>query len=117
MNIVGPFPGQQFKVQAMATNRSRPSLSVNFNIPFEGLSHGMQVMHRAGFSVTSMNIGSIHTESIEKDISKKKTPSNAKANRPLTRNSLSKGTSANSDASESKNTDKKSQRGRRQRRK
>ena len=117
MNIVGPFPGQQFKVQAMATNRSLPSLSVDFNIPFQSLSHSMQVMHRAGFSVTSMNIGSIQIDSEEQTISEKKAQSSAKANKPLTKNSLSKSISENFDAGESKNADKKSQRGRRQRRK
>ena len=30
-------------------------MSVHFNIPFNGLCQGMQVMHRAGFSVTALN--------------------------------------------------------------
>ena len=29
-------------------------MSVHFNIPFNGLCQGMQVMHRAGFSVTAL---------------------------------------------------------------
>ena len=111
---MGPFPGKQFKVQTMATNRSRPSLSVNFNIPFEGLSHSMQVMHRAGFSVKSMNTGSVQANSQQQDISKKEPNLASKA-----KNFISKNTnkSANEEASESKSSDKKAQRGRRQRRK
>ncbi len=30
-------------------------MSVHFNIPFNGLCQGMQVMHRAGFNVTALN--------------------------------------------------------------
>lgn len=111
---MGPFPGQQFKVQTMATNRSRPSLSVNFNIPFEGLSRSMQVMHRAGFSVKSMNTGSVKVNSQQQDILSKKSNLDSKA-----KNSLSKSPNkrANGEASETKSADKKTQRGRRQRRK
>ena len=65
MNIVGPFPGKQFKVQTLAMNRSRPSISVNFNIPFDGLCHGMQVMRRSGFSVTHFNPGTVQSELLD----------------------------------------------------
>ncbi len=111
---MGPFPGQQFKVQTMATNRSRPSLSVNFNIPFEGLSRSMQVMHRAGFSVKSLNTGSVQANSQQQDIPHKKPNLESKA-----KNSLSKSAnkSVNGEAGETKSADKKTQRGRRQRRK
>ena len=111
---MGPFPGQQFKVQTMATNRSRPSLSVNFNIPFEELSRSMQVMHRAGFSVKSMNVGSAQVNSQQQDISSKKPNLGSKA-----KDSLSKSTnkSVDREGGESKSADKKPQRGRRQRRK
>ena len=65
MNIVGPFPGKQFKVQTLAMNRSRPSISVNFNIPFDGLCHGMQVMRRSGFSVTHFNPGTVQNDPLD----------------------------------------------------
>ena len=74
----------------------------------------MQVMHRAGFSVKSMNAGSAKANNQLQDISQKKPNLDSKTN-----NSLSKSTnkSVKGEASETKSADKKSQRGRRQRRK
>ena len=37
-------------------------MSVNFNIPFDGLCQGMQVMHRSGFSVTALNTDYVKSE-------------------------------------------------------
>ena len=119
MNIVGPFPGQRFKVQTMAMNRSRPSISVNFNIPFNGLCHGMQVMHRSGFSVTNLNAGYVSdapqqpaktsndltAENLLKSVVKTASPKRAEANRETKEETVKK--------SEKKS----SQRNRRQRRK
>ena len=92
---MGPFPEKQFKVQTMAMNRSRPSISVNFNIPFSGLCHGMQVMHRSGFSVTDLNTGEVNSnpqdqktsgksdlraKSSQKSLAKKASPKNVEDN-------------------------------------
>ena len=92
---MGPFPEKQFKVQTMAMNRSRPSISVNFNIPFSGLCHGMQVMHRSGFSVTDLNTGEVNSspqaqktsgksdlraKNSQKPLTKTASPKNAKDN-------------------------------------
>ncbi len=37
-------------------------MSVNFNVPFNGLCQGMQVMHRSGFSVTALNPDFVKSE-------------------------------------------------------
>ena len=37
-------------------------MSVNFNIPFNALCQGMQVMHRSGFSVTALNTNYVNSE-------------------------------------------------------
>ena len=52
---MGPFSGAQFTVQVSALNRSRPSLSTHFKIPFNNLSSGMRVMHRIGFRITNVS--------------------------------------------------------------
>ena len=116
---MGPFPGKQFKIQTIATNRSRPSLSVNFNIPFEGLSHGMQVMHRAGFSIKSLNPDSDQVDSGKQTIFSDKPTSNSKKSKPLANNPPSKNSkkSADSEICDTQSPEKKKQRGRRQRRK
>ena len=55
---MGPFSGAQITVQVSALNRSRPSLSTHFKIPFNNLSSGMRVMHRTGFRIHSVSTGS-----------------------------------------------------------
>jgi len=74
----------------------------------------MQVMHRAGFSVKSMNTGSVQVNSQQQNTSKKEPNLASKAKKFL---SKSANKIANEEASEPKSSDKKTQRGRRQRRK
>ena len=54
---MGPFSGAQFTVQVRSLNRSRPSLTTHFKIPFNQLNNGMQVMHRTGFLINSISSG------------------------------------------------------------
>ena len=56
--MMGPFTGAQFTVQVSSLNRSRPSLTTHFKIPFNQLNNGMQVMHRTGFYINSISGGS-----------------------------------------------------------
>ena len=55
---MGPFSGTQFTVQVSALNRSRPSLTTHFKVPFNYLSSGMRVMHRTGFHINSVSTAS-----------------------------------------------------------
>ena len=52
---MGPFSGTQFTVEVTSLNRSRPSLTTHFKIPFNQLNNSMQVMHRTGFYINSIS--------------------------------------------------------------
>ena len=52
---MGPFSGTQFTVEVRSLNRSRPSLTTHFKIPFNQLNNSMQVMHRTGFYINSIS--------------------------------------------------------------
>ena len=54
---MGPFSGTQFTVEVRSLNRSRPSLTTHFKIPFNQLNNSMQVMHRTGFYINSISGG------------------------------------------------------------
>ena len=117
---MGPFPEKQFKVQTMAMNRSRPSISVNFNIPFSGLCHGMQVMHRSGFSVTDLNTGEVNSNPQDQKTSGKSDLRAKSSQKSLTKTASHKNTEDNFETTieTSKNSEKRSsQRAKRQRRK
>ena len=117
---MGPFPEKQFKVQTMAMNRSRPSISVNFNIPFSGLCHGMQVMHRSGFSVTDLNTGEVNSSPQDQKISGKSDLRAKSSQKSLTKTASHKNTEDNFETTieTSKKSEKRSsQRAKRQRRK
>ncbi|KZR86393.1 hypothetical protein MITS9509_00055 [Synechococcus sp. MIT S9509] len=90
-------------------------MSVSFNIPFNGLCQGMQVMHRSGFSVTGLNTdhakgeGQVLTNTGNNDL---KTENAPKSSDPKTTELKSES------KSESTKAEKKStQKNRRQRRK
>ena len=62
---MGPFSGAQFTVQVSSLNRSRPSLTTHFKIPFNQLNNSMQVMHRTGFLINSISDGTqLHTDNM-----------------------------------------------------
>ncbi len=92
-------------------------MSVHFNIPFNGLCQGMQVMHRAGFSVTALNTDYAKSEP-QATTSKSKLKEKSVELSPA-KSSSPKNTELKSEnKAESTKSDKKSsQRNRRQRRK
>tara|TARA_Y100000589_G_scaffold287477_1_gene288288 strand:- start:2156 stop:2458 length:303 start_codon:yes stop_codon:yes gene_type:complete len=99
-------------------NRSRPSISVNFNIPFNGLCHGMQVMHRSGFSVTNLNAGYVSSEPQQQAKTGSVLTESAQQSAIKTSTSKSAEAKPENKAESTKKSDKKpSQRNRRQRRK
>ena len=94
-------------------------MSVNFNIPFNGLCQGMQVMHRSGFSVTALN-----TDYVKNEPQNQTTISDTKQNAENVELSATKSTSPKSaqlkseNKAESTKTEKKSaQKNKRRRRK
>ena len=120
MNIVGPFPGKQFKVQTLAMNRSRPSISVNFNIPFDGLCHGMQVMRRSGFSVTHFNPGTVQNDLLDQSKTGERGLTTKRTQKSPTQSATPKSGAVKSEvkAENTKTSDKKTtQKAKRQRRK
>jgi len=93
-------------------------MSVHFNIPFNGLCQGMQVMHRAGFSVTALN-----TDYAKSELQDQATTSKSNLKEKSVKLSPAKSSSAKNkeprseNKAESTKADKKSsQRNRRQRR-
>jgi hypothetical protein len=77
---MGPFSGAQFTVQVSTLNRSRPSLTTHFKIPFNQLNNSMQVMHRTGFLINSISDGTErHTENMAAG-TKKRQPESPKSN-------------------------------------
>ena len=90
-------------------------MSVSFNIPFNGLCQGMQVMHRSGFSVTALNTdhakgeGQVQTTTGNNDLKAEKAP---KSSNPKT-TQLKTESKSESTKAEKKST----QKNRRQRRK
>ena len=90
-------------------------MSVNFNIPFNALCQGMQVMHRSGFSVTALYTdyvkgeGQVQTTTGNNDLKAEKAP---KSSNPKT-TQLKTESKSESTKAEKKST----QKNRRQRRK
>ena len=77
---MGPFSGTQFTVEVRSLNRSRPSLTTHFKIPFNQLNNSMQVMHRTGFLINSISDGTQrHTENMAAG-TKKRLPESPKSN-------------------------------------
>ena len=79
----------------------------------------MQVMHRAGFSVTSLNIGSVQANTSLQENHDKKQNSQSKKPQAVVKGTPTRGTqkSTNAEVTKTKDSEKKGQRGRRQRRK
>ena len=94
-------------------------MSVHFNIPFNGLCQGMQVMHRAGFSVTALNTDYAKSESQAQATTSKSNLKEKSVELSPAKSSSPKNTELKSEnKAESTKADKKSsQRNRRQRRK
>ena len=94
-------------------------MSVHFNIPFNGLCQGMQVMHRAGFSVTALNTDYAKSEPQAQATTSKSNLKEKSVELSPAKSSSSKNTELKSEnKAESTKADKKSsQRNRRQRRK
>lgn len=78
--MMGPFTGAQFTVQVSSLNRSRPSLTTHFKIPFNQLNNGMQVMHRTGFYINSISGGTQSPIENMTSISNKRQPESQKLN-------------------------------------
>ena len=94
-------------------------MSVHFNIPFNGLCQGMQVMHRAGFSVTALNTDYAKSEPQAQATTRKSNLKEKSVELSPAKSSRPKNTELKSEnKAESTKADKKSsQRNRRQRRK
>ena len=78
--MMGPFTGAQFTVQVSSLNRSRPSLTTHFKIPFNQLNNGMQVMHRTGFYINSISGGTQSPIENMTSTSNKRQPESQKLN-------------------------------------
>jgi len=94
-------------------------MSVHFNIPFNGLCQGMQVMHRSGYSVTALNTDYAKRETQDQATTSKSNLEAKSVDISPTKPSKPKNSELKSEnKAESSKADKKSnQRNRRQRRK
>lgn len=55
---MGPFSQNKFVIKTLPFNGSRPTTSTNIPISFNKLCKTIQMMRRAGFTITAINLNS-----------------------------------------------------------
>ena len=51
---MGPFSNRQFTIQIQSVRRTRPSISCQFQIPFNQLSASFRAMNRSGLKIVNV---------------------------------------------------------------
>ena len=55
---MGPFSENKFVIKTLPSNGSRPTTSTNIPVSFNKLCKTIQMMRRAGFTITAINLNS-----------------------------------------------------------